>query len=79
MCLYRLLAYVKGHLAFQDVEAFILEVMDVVHAVALRSEYLYQRVPSVGLLPRSFYGGQCPKLPPRFPFARVVCEGPACG
>jgi hypothetical protein len=39
--LYGLIANVEGHLTFEDVEAFILEVMDVEHALALRNEYLY--------------------------------------
>ena len=54
MRLYRLLTHVESHLAFEDVEAFVLLVMDVQYCpVAIGSEYLYQRVPSAGLLPCS--------------------------
>src|SRR5829696_6697985 len=60
-CLYRLIAHVESHLAFEDVETFILLMMDVQHApVAIRSEYLYQGVLPAGLLPGNLYGGQHP-------------------
>src|SRR5919107_1184907 len=43
--LYGLISYVEGHLAFEDVEAFILTVMDVQRTrEAFGSEYLYQGV-----------------------------------
>ena len=51
MRLYDLIAHVEVHLAFQDVETFVLLVMDVHHApVAIRSEYLYHRVRPASLL-----------------------------
>src|SRR5918997_285452 len=54
--------------------------MDVQHAlVAVRSEYLYQSVAPAGLLARGLDSGQQPEPPPRLAFARVVCEGVACG
>src|SRR5215216_2596173 len=54
--------------------------MDVKHApIAIGSEYLYQSVAPAGLLSRSLEGCQHPEPPPRFAFARLVCEGPACG
>src|ERR671913_1893479 len=40
--LYGLISYIEGHLAFEDVEAFVLEVVDVQRTrEALGSEYLY--------------------------------------
>jgi hypothetical protein len=69
---------VECHLAFEDVEAFILAVMDVPRAlVALGSEYLHQSVAPAGLLTGSLYGSQLSKLPPRLAVAWVLCEGPA--
>src|SRR5215208_2752298 len=78
--LYDLIAHVESHLAFQDIEAFVLLVMDVQHTpVAIRSEYLYYGVPFAGLLLRGLYGGQHPQPPPCLAFARLMREGPACG
>src|SRR5215210_9233016 len=43
--LYGLISYVEGHLAFEDVEAFVLEVVDVQWTrEAIRCEYFYQSV-----------------------------------
>src|SRR5215216_5378196 len=78
--LYDLIAHVESHLAFEDIEAFVLLVMDVQHTpVAIRSEYLYYGVPFAGLLLRGLYGGQHPQPPPRLAFARLMREGRACG
>src|SRR5687767_5471373 len=75
--LYRLISYVEGHVAFEDVEAFVLLVMDVQHAlIPIGSEYLYQRGPPTGLLLRGLYGSKQPE-PPRLAFARFVREGHA--
>ena len=72
--LYRLISYVESHLAFEDVEAFVLLVMDVKHAlIPIGSEYLYQRGPPTGLLLRGLYGGKQPEPPPRLAFARFGC------
>ena len=63
MCLYHLFAHVEGHLAFEDVEALVLEMMDVQQPLfsgKLRNQYLHQAVPAVGLLPRGLDGGQEP-------------------
>src|SRR5215213_9136896 len=77
--LYDLISHVESHLAFEDVEAFVLLVMDVQHtSVAIRSEYLYYGVAFAGLLLRGLYGGQHPQ-PPRLAFARLMREGRACG
>src|SRR4028118_2209994 len=72
--LYRPIAHVEGHLPLEDVEAFVLKVMDVEHTVTLRNEYLYQRVPSVGLLRGGLDGGQPSKPPPRLSFPRIQRE-----
>src|SRR5215203_1101677 len=78
--LYDLIAHVESHLAFEDVEAFVLLVMDVQHTpVAIRGEYLYYGVPFSGLLLRGLYGGQHPQPPPCLAFTRLVREGPALG
>src|SRR5215204_1440637 len=78
--LYHLITHVESHLTFEDIEAFVLLVMDVQHTpVAIRSEYLYYGVPFTGLLLRRLYGGQRPQPPPRLSFARLMGEGPACG
>src|SRR5829696_3443571 len=78
--LYDLIAHVESHLAFEDIEAFVLLVMDVQHTpVAIRSEYLYYGVPFAGLLLRGLDGSQHPQPPPRLSFARLMGEGPACG
>src|SRR5215218_2889376 len=78
--LYDLIAHVESHLAFEDIEAFVLLVMDVQHPpVAIRGEYLYYGIPFSSLLLRGLYGGQHPQPPPRLAFARLMHEGPACG
>src|SRR5215207_7385815 len=78
--LYDLIAHVESHLAFEDIEAFVLLVMDVQHTpVAIRGEYLYYGVPFSGLLLRGLYGGQHPQPPPCLAFTRLVREGPALG
>jgi AcrR family transcriptional regulator len=74
MRLYRLISYVESHVAFEDVETFVLLVMDVKHApVPIGSEYLYQRGPPTGLLLRGLYGGKQPEPPPRLAFTRFGC------
>src|SRR5215207_1266213 len=80
MRLYHLITHVESHLAFEDIEAFVLLVMDVQHTpVAIRSEYLYYGVPFTGLLFRGLDGGKHPQPPPRLAFARLMSEGPALG
>jgi hypothetical protein len=81
-CLYRPLADVEGHLALEDVETLVLEVVDVEQTLflgELRNEYLYQGVPTVGLLPRGLDGGQPAHPPPRLAFPRTQREGQLCG
>ena len=53
--------------------------MDVEYTLALRNEYLYQRVAAASLLPGGLDGGQPSEPPPRLAFAWVVGEGSACG
>src|SRR5918997_457972 len=80
--LYRLVANVEGHLAFEDVEALVLEVVDVQQTLLhreLRNEYLYQGVATVGLLPRGLDGGQPAHPPPPLAFPRIQLDGPARG
>src|SRR5215210_1007448 len=78
--LYGLISHVEGHLAFEDPEAFVLEVVDVQRTrEAFGGEYLYQGVAPAGLLGRGLYGGQHPYPPQRLAFSRLVREGPARG
>src|SRR5919112_41894 len=77
--LYRLISYVEGQLALEDVEAFVLLVMDMQHPrIAFRSDYLYHSVLPAGLLCGGLDGGQNSQPPPRLSFARLLREGPAC-
>src|SRR5215217_8243679 len=76
--LYGLISYVEGHLAFEDIEALVLEVVDVQRTrEAFGSAYLYQSVLPTGLLSCGLDGGQHPYPPQRLAFSRLVREGPA--
>src|SRR5919199_5533857 len=76
--LYGLISYVEGHLAFEEVEAFVLGVMDVQRTrEAFGSEDLYQGVLPTGLLSCGLDGGQHPYPPQRLASARLVRKRPA--
>src|SRR5829696_4869617 len=80
--LYRLLAHVEGHLAFQDVETFVFEVVEVQQTLfhrEFRNEYLHQGIVPAGLLLGGFDGGQPAHPPHRLAFSRVESEDPAHG
>src|ERR687886_209044 len=76
--LYGLISYVEGHLAFKDVEALVLEVVDVQRTrEAFGSKYLYQGILPTGLLSCGLDSGQHPYPPQHLASARLVRKRPA--